>query len=442
MNNQRNDMHPDGNDPEPSVHHQSLTLETINDDCLREICIYLNILEVEKLARTCTRLQAFAEHCIYPKIESKFKITFVAPNGMREYETRRIDDIFEFHEPFESFGIYVKHMTLIGPIPILLAVNSLRPVEKVLGLCPNLCTLRMQNVHVVTAKDFLLRYIPNSVTRLELEQCHAITNDCFERMKQIRHLSLSRCYKVSGDFFRYGSHLSSLTLDYDSLATDNDVDIMFKHIGQNMVHLKLIGFSKSVNFESIGTLLMADKFPKLQDLAIEDTFGANLTNTLTELPQLRSLRLACRGTNINPLLRQLSDRGIIFDLRIQNCNFDAEAYNTAPLAFDQLQNLHVAQQHSHFEYDALFNALTRAHMPAIVCFSFAIPRTTDVMSRFMEFFESKKTIQAMIVYSVSNVDVNTFVRRIIEILKRNSNRPHLHLEIFRNHVIGMELVSL
>lgn len=42
-------------------------LESINDDCLRYICQFLNIIDIVNLAATSQRLLYFAEACVFQK---------------------------------------------------------------------------------------------------------------------------------------------------------------------------------------------------------------------------------------------------------------------------------------------------------------------------------------------------------------------------------------
>lgn len=49
-------------------------LQSINKDCLRQICQYLEIMYVVNLATTCRILRNFAEAVIFPKIAKKLAI--------------------------------------------------------------------------------------------------------------------------------------------------------------------------------------------------------------------------------------------------------------------------------------------------------------------------------------------------------------------------------
>lgn len=108
---------------EPQAKHlcydSSPTLETINDDCLREICKYLNIIEVHKLSKTCTRLQSFANDLIFPKIARKMVLTLTVGWSwvIEDSEGGEIElESTSYRESIEclgSLGRFVKHLTLI-----------------------------------------------------------------------------------------------------------------------------------------------------------------------------------------------------------------------------------------------------------------------------------------------------------------------------------------
>lgn len=84
-------------------------LELINDDCLRHIFRYMQILDVVNLAATCRRLQDFATAVWFPKnLESKVEINntnikFIAP-------TKKVSE-YNLTPSFRCIGEYVEDLT-------------------------------------------------------------------------------------------------------------------------------------------------------------------------------------------------------------------------------------------------------------------------------------------------------------------------------------------
>lgn len=423
------------NDLHTATGPTSIDLESINDDCLREICKYINIFEVVQLASTCARLKNFIEDCIFPKISSEMELTFTL-QGRTMVESAITLNTQELEKLMKYFGGFVRQLTIRR---MFYGHNFNIDLEKILDLCPHLSSLHMCGFDFTGAQ--ILIHVSSSLKVLKLELCNGITNDWSDALKRfsgLEQISITGSNKLSTDFFKHSHNLSSLTLNYDSFSTKMDRDNIFKNCGQSIRQLKLSQFINSPDLQSIGTLIV-DKLPKLEYLAIQVTFSTELENLLSALPHLKSLKVSLMGENVCPLLRKLSDLGTIEDLNIELgvvCDTDA---NATPLVFNKLQTF---RWWTHFKQDplVLFNAFTRSQMPVISSFHFI--HELKAYGGLLELFDSKKTLQSMIIacdfWNILNR--NTFVIKIIEILNRNRDRPFLNLEM--NPLdIELELVS-
>lgn len=402
--------------------------EKINNDCLREIIKYLNIFEVEKLAATCTKLQTFSNDFIYPKIARKMEIRFNQVSGFDRIERYGTFYTNDFQRPFESFGSCIEQVTFIG--------INFGPTSQLLRLCSNLHTLRMRYYYFNSGDSKILNHVAPSIKILKLECCSGNEDDWSETLKRlpnVEHITLTGRNKITANLFKREKKLSSLTIDYRSLSSGNDLENIFDHNGKTIQQLKLFNFTESPNYQSIRTLIL-DKLPKLENLAIEDTLSFKLTNLLTELPYLRSLKVTCTYyESVNSLMRTLSDLGTIEELDIEKGVFETEDENAPPLIFNQLRTVSCDSL-------TIVSALTKSHMPAITCFQFDL--LEDAMCILLTLFISKKTLKSMHVFcwAWTNVERNRFALEIISILRRNMNRPYLNLKI---HMLSInaELVS-
>lgn len=432
---------------------KSTELTSINNDCLREICKYLNIFEVVNLATTCTRLQTFAVDFWYPKIASKIQISLTHWSTV-PVRTTSIDlhMMMDLKKPFERFGSAIEQLTLRGSyqrdLTIIMGLKCASSFRKLLVLCPNLQSLCIQDVSFISADASILDNVTPSLKELKFERCTNIGNNwsaAFKRLSQIETISVTGRNRITALFFMDTLNLRTLTIDYDSLRTHKDLEKVFNQNGHGIRHLKLINFSKLLYFQSIRTLIV-EKLPMLEHLSIETYNSVTLTNLLTELPHLRSLRVRDGyAVNLNSLLRKIVELGTIEDLNIDGGFVDGEVENGSPLNFGKLQSIHWQPC---FKQDplVLFKALTRCQMPAIKCFSInlrAINLITHGSWEMLAFFESKTTLRSIAINGFTwntwiNADRNRLILGIIDILKRN--RPFLNLTIYPL-VVETELVS-
>lgn len=123
----------------------SSTLTTINEDCLRHIVQYLNIVDVVNLAETCLWLQNFAGAVIYPRkargICVKFKnmsrkivlLTSLDKTFSSTLDRKRCDNAFG------HFGKFVEDLTCIW-----YDSRDYQICKNMIARCQNLIKLRIE----------------------------------------------------------------------------------------------------------------------------------------------------------------------------------------------------------------------------------------------------------------------------------------------------------
>lgn len=405
------------------------TFETINDDCLREIFCRLDILDAVNLARTCARLFYFANSDILPNKARQIKIIM-----QREKMFYALGDLpTEGTEvPFEYFGRYVKHLTFKegGPIPIPMNYinNYWIRYKKVLELCPNLETIRLEDVDFFRNGGTLLKFVSTNIRDLQLEQCFRITDDWseeFQRFLNLERISVNGIQHFTGAFFANCRSLTDLSI---CCFTPNMLEMICDRHGPRLKHLKLRILLDFQDFTKIVKLII-EKLPILESLAIEDGLAVNKLSLMSEIPKLTSLKIVCNSMlcSVSSLLEKLSEHGIIEVLWIRKGFFENGYKNGKALHFQHLQNV---LWNSDYNSSTLLRVLTESQMPKICHFTFYsrdfVPNERDGL---LQFIKSKKTLSSIKI--VAAAISFTFLNEIIEIWKADvsRNRPFLKITI-------------
>lgn len=435
---------------EPQVardQHSLTTLESINEDCLRQICQYLDIIEVANLSSTCTRLQEFANKCIFPKIAKHVEIRF------RNNEKENVIRAEIVNRIFESFGSFVEQLTFEFAYTVHRMV-----LERVLDLCTNLHSLCMKNVSFKRDYVFILYHATNSLKELKFEDCVGIqvSHGALHRFRKLEHITLIGTIWMDLDWdyltakFFKNTDLLGLKIDLYSDFEIKAIEKIFDQIGRSLKQLKLNIFVPTADYLLIAAII-GEKLTKLENLAItaERIVENTSIRALIQLTQLKFLDLYCSGiggNNLNSLLQDISNCGTIEHLRLRfNSDvYDIEDVNVPPLVFKKLQKCVILPLKINLYM--LFKALTKSHMPAITCFEFGYYEKA-LHDSLLAFIVSKKTLKFMIIWRRNRVDTFPLVLQVIEILKlSNENRPCFYLEFpglysVPDQVFNMEEVS-
>lgn len=411
-----------------------VTMETINDDCLYLIFQHLSIVEAANFAATCTKLHNFARDFIFPKKAKHIRIEL----NEKCDNTGTMESPKGLESAFGYFGEFVEKLFIRNNTPNLLTAECLRVMENVLKLCTKLDKLILSEFNGI---DFGIIKNVTCLKVLKIRWCYKITDTSLDALRYLTHLKqlhlsgTSETGTLTDDFLEHNTSLSGLTIDFE-YGTEEFLAKIFENNGHRIRTLKLINFSKSSYFQSIGTLIL-DKVPNLERLAISDVIKGSLDDSIGELKHLKSLNLRLHlNQGISSLMRKLSERGIIEEICFIHGVFDDET-NDAPLIFSQLRRFRLGYYTIKYSMPKmcipLLKALTRSQMPQIQSFSltFFIDEY-DVFDELLALFESKRTLKKMEITSVKN-GRKTFgmVRSMIEILKAYGTpiRPYFNLDL-------------
>lgn len=210
------------NASEPSASAEGL--ETINDDCLRPIFNYSNIMDVVNLASTSKRLHSFAISDYFPKnakhiiIEKNNHgiITLTAPfnNGF----TMEIQSTQKLKYLFSYFGEYVENLTFRS-----ICFERLNPTQKskvmlifvnVMELCQYMKTLSFENCSTTLEEIREILYgseMSKNLKELEFFNTNHLT---FKGILKVDILTLSVENKVISHFFEYYVDLFIFTVEF------------------------------------------------------------------------------------------------------------------------------------------------------------------------------------------------------------------------------------
>lgn len=407
---------------------------TINDDCVRYIFKYLNIMDIGKMSITCKRLHNFANFVWFSKkakiitirIDNNTINLIVPLNNTlsTELTLKRLENSLNF------FGQFVEDLTLTE-IGLIYAT--------VLERSQNVKTLRLKNCRFTSAQTHELQDLIESLEKLkELNflECSGLTNNwpaTIAGISRAEKLILTAKDKISSNFLDYFTNLSSLTIDFayfNEWQTD-DLAEMFENNRNRLKHLQLSHLSLLDGYESVGRLI-TERLHKLETLGL----GFCLTyysKYMIELPHLKSLSVSCHKCNINTLLRTLSN-GNIEELTISSGVFEDEDENSQPLIFNKLQSFCCNDQNGSGNF---LNLLTRSQMPIIQSFvlndiDYGASSDLHGLLKFIESKESLKSICLSFDEDTYNIEF-TFLRQIIGILKEYCTPKGLFFNLFMHH---------
>lgn len=429
------------------------TLETINDDCLRHIAQYFNVIDALNFASTCSRFHNFAKTCIYSRKAKRICIADIQSSSL----TATLDGSSEqlklnsFESVFSCLGKFVVDLTFE------LEHTSYTQKEKheiwrkcviMVEQCQNLTKLRLKR-YKLKQKDTrelqcLIERFQN-IKELDFVKCVGLTNNWSApsgTVSKVERLSLSTTDKIPGNFFEYFSNLSSLSIWFDrgSEWQTSDVTKIFDINGNSLKNLKLSNLSAlNGNVSDVGRLI-TDKLHKLESLELGFELSEQ-SKILIELPHLRSLVVWSHSSVETGFLRTLSDKRTIEELKIFKCAFEDEGEIASPLIFNKLKSFCWKDPR---RMSSFLKTMNKSQMPVIHTFELKMVNPTrNMLNRLLTFIESKKTLKLLLLYfhgKKGQFEPIEFFRQILNILQE-SRRPFLSLNLWHNVELGAEVVS-
>lgn len=390
-------------------------LETINEDCMREIVSYLDIMDIFNLAATSKRLlQVFKdtfftkpakEINVYADFDNYRLITPVHAHSSLALTKKTLETAFQY------FGEYVE----------VLGVRNVRS-NKILLSCPNLKKLSLGYTIPIFNEGYA-RCHQNRIEslqhlkELEFYGCHGIAfHWCASAgISNVQKITLGRFEQVNVHFINYFTNLRSFTVDlHGSKLRTDDIGQIFDNNSHCLKHLIVRNITEYRAPDVIARLI-TEKLPELDYLEL----GIYLLDTSTylcELPHLKSARLVCfENRCVFSDLRALSEKGIIEEFRLFGGVIDEGVANSQPpLNFKELRTISLWNQ------TKLLNTLkvfTKWKMPKIQTIILSGVET-KALDGIRELFESKNTLKT--IKMISYFIPLSFWRQIIDILKESS----------------------
>lgn len=216
-----------------------------------------------------------------------------------------------------------------------------------------------------------------------------LTNECsvaIKKFSELEKITVTGGNNITGEFFEHCKKFTYLDIECWrgelalSAQTARELENIFENNGNTLRTLKLKDFScmqlpKDTIFE-----LIAKKLPKLEKLDISDAVrGSTLNLRHIDFRLINTLGLYRVNSNItlNPLLKALSDFGVIEDLAIDGGTFRDDT--TERLTFKKLQRICVEPLGSSV---ALLKKITEAHMPELRNLSFYYSAATTSLLKY------------------------------------------------------------
>lgn len=432
----------DGNVPE---------IQNINDDSLRHIFRYLNLMDGVNMAKTCTRFENFSHTDFFPhakqiriEIDTKFIIlkaplidTFTSESTLRNMEVA--------YQYFDQFVEDLTFMLLYVPTPNEQAIIWRSSLIMMAG-SPYLKALHYNSWSLnADQTDELQDQIEKFeyLTELDISGSAGITNNWrapYRGIPKIEKLNFTVRDVISTHFLDYFRNLSSLIIDFKQIhcCEAQDLARMFDNNGHCLQILKLYNLSEVRNYSTVGRLIMA-KLTKLKSLELAFHMS-NSSKYMTELAHLKSLKVCCSHGAINSFLRTLSKNGIIEELEICDGVF-IDDENEPQLVFNKLRSLSLQQV---CRMPSFWITMTGSHMPVLQSFDIGLRERSELYD-LLGFIESKRTIKSLqITHRRPHNDfvLLPFFTQLIQILEEPCTppRPFLHLNI-RQHLDDEEVIT-
>lgn len=323
------------------------------------------------------------------------------------------------------FGLYVKKIDLCGRY--FRGGAGFRHLKFVLKYCPNLHTLRIRQFRLHEHDQLSLSKLSSNLKVLELDECHGIDDkwaDVLRNFTKLQTLIISKNHEITGSLFSKCKNVRRLELYTCNKVNVQNLKRFFK-ANEYCLRALVLMFCDSVGspvFEMI-----ANNLPRIEYLAIKFTclFNWNTAHCLTRLPHLKKLWLPCgKRRDLVTFMRLLGNRGLLENLAIPCAILDAEMCGTIQL-FKRLQTL--ALIYPITENVQMMNLIANADLPLLQSFySSACHSITN--TNLVELVTLKRNLSTVSIMYNNRITF-TAVRLIIEVLKSNNGRPHLHLNV-------------
>lgn len=417
------------------VAHTESALNNINDECLLQICKYLNLYHVRNLAASCRRLREFANTSLIPAIVRRLELVIIHEKQTVLHWDSCVVSVDSLRSQVRLFGNFVQHIS----INALVFDDSIWEIfGNILQMCPNLKTLRIENARCASVSELLSNVSP------QLKELHWInsfymTKDCSIVIKRLFELEKVTVTGGINTFmlFEHCKKLTYLNIKYDeeSLLSVEDINTkgltkILENNADTLVALKLTDFGY-IYSDSIFQLI-SKKLTKLERLEITETKKISVPrakNSSFDFSRIMVLNLNCTGRNIeiNSLMQALSYFRVIEELTIFDGYFRND--NTDELTFEKLQKLCLYQRNVN---TAFIKMITRARMPALQHLTITYHKQeVCYLKVFVDLIESKKSLTSL--WVIGSSDFSLLVIKIIEMLKADlsGNRAFLKLSIPR-----------
>lgn len=426
------------------------TLININDDCLRQICLNLDLISARNLASTCYRLREFVNAIIFPKFMKRLDLFIINDrNGVCYWKNSCRLNIDLLRSLVIKFGDFVEHVTFTMPAYTGDSdkVGVWERFGDILRFCVNMKALRVKNGFDGRVFLRLCNVLPH------LKEFHWIDSvlmsydsDAFKHISEIEKITVTGTLNFTkSPFFEHFKKLSYLHVQ-QSVAGMKTEDFV-KIFGQNDRTLRTLALTDFGYIESDSIFQMIDiNLPNLETLRIVDTISMSRVNEgYMELRRINILELYCLGMsfNIDLLMQILCRSEMIEELTIFGGKF-CDNNIAVPLTFKSLQKLTWIP----LIPSAVFcKTISRIHMPELrnltiyydksYCHSIADDEENHV-NEIVKIVESKRSLTSLCVMRFQKHTL--IVNKIVEMLKADvsNSRPVLRLGI--THAIRGEEV--
>lgn len=304
----------------------------LNDDCLREIFSYLDLIDLTKISKVCQRFATLAETVF--KSHEHVDVTFI----------RIYSDItlLEWKEVLETMGHHIKSL-FIKPQSFL-NPPGIKMFKLILNNCCNLETLSLEEFSL-TQSVYQLKPLLRRLKTLILDNCTVRQNfmDMFNASWLLETLHFKNSYEVTGARVYLLTNLKTLAFTLCG-------NIQPVYLSQLLMHQQNLESLSLICCDRITSSILRDiglYSTKITELNIEFSPGHRYNCRqedliyIANLPHLKKLQFECdTSINISSLLTIIAERNLLEELNVSCRTINEDSFE-AILKLTNLKVLHI-----------------------------------------------------------------------------------------------------
>lgn len=325
------------NDP-PNPNSPSNILNTLKDDCFREIFKYLNLADLSNVSDVCVRFNQLATEIFSVK-----------------YKNRSVCFEFEFHDRFDDSKVMFRNFgPLIQSFSISYTLDVMEYHGQTLRMINQYCSAQLKELDVSHFRfkgDWKkLRSLFAKLEKLKMNNC-GVRKDAkqlFANCKNLKSVCLDNCYFIDSCISQ-----TFPLLEMASFTTNFIDDLAFNNFVRSNPTLIKLSFVNNRMKSTDVIRLIAHNLCNLQELKFDEKahnvmkFEQNILE-LIHLHSLKVLKLNFNSISVAPLMVALAEN----EIPIEHLSLDKGFINTEAIkSISQFKRLEIIELNEIQQFD-------------------------------------------------------------------------------------------